>query len=155
MDKETDFLISNKPTRAVIALFWALFAFFILIIASMQATPLFLIFRYAGFIMPIIVVIFFLVSIAFLVLAIRQKLEKLFKRFLILTGASAVGIPVSILLHGAVFALFIKLFGENFWERTGIGDEPFFFILAVIVCPIAFLVGAIGSIVLFVKRRRT
>ena len=105
--------------------------------------------------MPVIAVNFASVSIAFLVLAIRQKLEKLFKRFLILTGASAVGIPVSILLHGAVFGLFIKLFGENFWERTGIGDEPFFFILAVIVCPIAFLVGAIGSIVLFVKRRRT
>lgn len=34
------------------------------------------------------------------------------------------------------------------------GDEPFFFILATIICPIALLVGAIGSIVLFIKKKR-
>jgi hypothetical protein len=33
-------------------------------------------------------------------------------------------------------------------------DEPFFFILATIVCPIGFLVGVVGSIVLFVKERK-
>jgi len=33
-------------------------------------------------------------------------------------------------------------------------DEPVFFIIAVIICPIGFLVGAIGSIVLGVKACR-
>ncbi|GAG61024.1 unnamed protein product, partial [marine sediment metagenome] len=52
------------------------------------------------------------------------------------------------------YALFILLFGADFWERIGIGDEPVFFILAIIVCPIAFLVGVIGSIVLFIKKKK-
>jgi hypothetical protein len=33
------------------------------------------------------------------------------------------------------------------------GDEPVFFILATIVCPIALLVGIIGSIVLIAKKK--
>ena len=57
-------------------------------------------------------------------------------------------------MHNAIYALFIVLFGADFWERTGLGDEPFFFILALIVCPIAFLVGVIGSIILFIKTRK-
>ncbi|MBU2598162.1 MAG: hypothetical protein KKC53_03150 [Actinobacteria bacterium] len=44
--------------------------------------------------------------------------------------------------------------GENFWERIGIGDEPFFFILALIVCLIAFIVSVIGRIVLFIKKKK-
>jgi len=32
--------------------------------------------------------------------------------------------------------------------------SPFFFILATIICPIAFLVGVIGSIVLFIKKKQ-
>jgi ABC-type multidrug transport system permease subunit len=75
------------------------------------------------------------------------------KKFLILTGASAVGMAGSQFLHNLVFGLFIQLFGADFWDRIGIGDEPVFFMLAVFVCPLAYLVGAVGSIVLMVRRR--
>ena len=44
-----------------------------------------------------------------------------------------------------------NFFGEGFWERIGIEDEPVFFILAIVVCPLGFLVGTIGSIVHLVK----
>jgi len=71
-----------------------------------------------------------------------------------LTGASATGSLVSVFLHNAIYALFIEWFGVGFWERIGMGDEPFFFILALIVCPIAFLVGVIGSTVLFIKKKQ-
>ncbi len=54
-------------------------------------------------------------------------------------------------MHNLFFALLIKLFGEDFGARMG--DEPVFFILATIVCPIAFLVGIIGSIVLIAKKK--
>jgi len=57
-------------------------------------------------------------------------------------------------LHNLFYGLFIVWFGADFWERTGLVDEPFFFILALIVCPIAFLVGVIGSIVLFIKKKK-
>jgi len=61
---------------------------------------------------------------------------------------------VSAILHNVIYGIFIYFFGEGFWERIGMSDEPLFFVLAVIICPIAFLVGIVGSIVLFVKRRR-
>ena len=72
------------------------------------------------------------------------------KKFLILTAASFVGFFIFVLLHNLVYGLFIHFFGADFWNG---GDEPFFFILAVIVCPLGFLVGAIGSIVIVVKRK--
>ena len=81
-------------------------------------------------------------GVTLLVLTAKTKVERRLKNFLLLTEASFVGLPVFGILHNAVSGL------TNF-------EEPVFFILAIIVCPIAFLVGAIGSIVLRVKKSRT
>ena len=80
----------------------------------------------------------------------KFKIEKKLRIFLILTSASAAGIPVFAILHNLVYALFILLFGENFW---GNGDEAVFFILAIIVCPIVFIVGVIGTLILMYKNK--
>ena len=93
--------------------------------------------------------IFALLGVALIVFTLREKVEGLLKKFLLLTGASSAGLLVSVLLHNAIYGLFIYFFGEDFWNG---GDEPFFFIMAVIVCPIGFLVGAVGSIVLHYKK---
>jgi hypothetical protein len=90
-------------------------------------------------------------GVTLLFLTVKTKVRGMLKKFFLLTGASAVGLPVFVLLHNAVYGLFIYFFGANFWNVTG-GDEPVFFILATMVCPIAFLVGAIGSIVLGVRK---
>ena len=82
-----------------------------------------------------------------------KKVEGKLKKFLLLTGASSAGIITSIFLHNAIYALFIHFFGADFWHRTGMGDEPFFFFMAILVCPIGFLVGMVGSIVLAIKNR--
>ncbi|MBA7506777.1 hypothetical protein ES706_05484 [subsurface metagenome] len=91
-------------------------------------------------------------GIVFLVLTIRGETKGIFRKFQLLIGASAVGIPISAILHNAVYGLFIYWFGADFWNG---GDEPFFFIMAIIICPLGFLVGAIGSIVLGIKKLRT
>jgi len=70
------------------------------------------------------------------------------KKFLILAGASFVGFFVFVLLHNLVYGLFIHFWGADFWNG---GDEPFFFIMAII-CLLGFLVGAVGSITLSIKR---
>ena len=98
--------------------------------------------------------VFIALGAALIVLAVKEKVAGALKKFLILTGASVVGIPVSIVLHNAIYGLFITWFGAGFWDRVGLGDEPFFFLMAIVVCPLAFLVGAIGTIVLMVKGRR-
>jgi hypothetical protein len=59
-----------------------------------------------------------------------------------------VGVLVFVLLHNLVYGLFTYFFGENFWNG---GDEPVFFILASVICPLGFLTGAVGSIVLRIK----
>ena len=57
---------------------------------------------------------------------------------------------VAIVLHNLVYALFIILFGENFWIG---GDEPFFFILAIIVIPAYFVICVVYSLIKRFKRK--
>ncbi|MFC2003721.1 hypothetical protein ACFLV4_07280 [Chloroflexota bacterium] len=75
-----------------------------------------------------------------LFLTVKTKVGGILKKFLLLTGASAVGMPVSAFLHNVVSALF------NI-------EEPVFFIMAIFVCPIGILVGAVGTIVLAIKSK--
>ncbi len=75
------------------------------------------------------------------------------RKFLMLTASSAIGIFLSILLHNFIYGIMAFLFGQDFWERIGIGEEPFFFILAVIVFPALFVAGVIGTIITLIKRK--
>jgi DMSO/TMAO reductase YedYZ heme-binding membrane subunit len=102
-------------------------------------------------ILILLATIFTLLGLALVILTAKLKEPKKQKVFFILTGASALGIPVFAILHNVVYGLFIKFFGEDFWGKGG--DEPVFFLLALIVCPIIFLVGTVGSIVFLVKAK--
>ena len=88
------------------------------------------------------IAVFFLLGVTLIVLTVKTKVGGMLKKFLLLTGASAVGLLVCVILHNVVSGLF------NI-------EEPVFFILGLIVCPIAFLVGAIGTIVLAIKNKLT
>ena len=144
--------MENKKNRIYIStlvIFWITFAFFILVISNifvMNAIDQFnrFLFFSSGIVLSCL-------GIALIVLASKAKFNKISKAFFILTGASTAGIVVGSVLHNLAYALFIKLFGEGFW--AGMGDEPVFFILATVVCPVALLVGIIGSIVLIVKKK--
>jgi len=134
-------------------IFWALIGVFIVVVCLffipvfrdlLQGSELFL--------APIAV--FFLLGVALIFFTVREKVRGIHKKFLLLTGASAVGFFVSILLHNAIYGLFIYWFGADFWDRIGMGDEPFFFLVAIIICPLGFLVGAVGSVVLAIKNKR-
>ncbi len=98
--------------------------------------------------------IFVSLGIALILLTVKGKAVGALRKFLILTGAAAIGIPVSIVLHNVIYGLFIHFFCEGFWERIGVGDEPFFFIMGIVICPIAFLVGTVGSIVIANRRQK-
>ena len=88
-------------------------------------------------------------------LILKGKLKKgILKKFLILTGASSTGFFVSIFLHNMFYALNIItshiIVLKYLTEALHVG----FFIIAVIVCPIGFLVGMVGSIVLLIRKRK-
>ncbi|MFC1937767.1 hypothetical protein ACFLWY_04355 [Chloroflexota bacterium] len=96
----------------------------------------------------------FVLGVVLVFLTIKEKVSGILKKFLILTGASSAGFFVSFILHNAIYGVFIHFLGADFWDRIGIGDEPFFFIMAVFVCPVGFIVGTVGRIVLAIKEAR-
>ena len=139
----------NRIYITTLVIFWVILASSILALSNifiMNELDLFN--RYLFFSSAIVLSC---LGIALIVLAAKAKLTKISKAFFILTGASAAGIVIGSVLHNLVYALFIKLFGEGFW--AGMGDEPVFFIFAIIVCPVALLVGIIGSVILIVKKK--
>jgi len=138
-------------------LFWALVGVFIVIAGGMASAAFISGFRGDGLLWFFIVcgAVFLALGIALIVLTLREKVTGLTKKFLLLTGASATGIVVSVILHNVISGLFMHFFGGDFWERTGVNDEPVFFIMAIIVCPLGFLVGMVGSMVLAIRNRRS
>ena len=110
--------------------------------------------RLPFFVLGVLAAIFGLLGLALVVLTARLEEPRARKVLFILAGASAAGIPICAVLHNLVYGLFIFWFGKGFWDRHGPGgDEPVFFVLAVVVCPILFLVGTVGGIVHLVKGR--
>jgi hypothetical protein len=139
----------KKSTKII---FWVLFVAFLLVLAEFFIPAFRSLFRGSElFLVPLAA--FSLLGLALLILAIREGAVGKLKKFLILTGAAAAGFFISILLHNIVYGLLIYFFGSDFWERIGLGDEPFFFLVAFIVCPIGFLVGLVGSLILFTKKK--
>jgi len=92
-------------------------------------------------------------GILLLVLTLKNKIERKLKKFLLLTGASATGFFVFVFLHNVFYALG-KITGHiliiNYLMEA---LHVIFFIIAIFICPIGFLVGIAGSIVLFIKKR--
>ena len=96
---------------------------------------------------------FFLLGSILFILSKRSNEKGMLRNFLMLTGLSSIGFFVSVILHNLIYGLFIHFFGSGFWDSIGLGDEPIFFLIAVIVCPIGFIVGSFGSIILFIKNK--
>jgi hypothetical protein len=137
--------VNDKSIKAV---FWAMVAFFVLAIGNIvidnsldRELPV------PNLFLPFITICFVL-GIILLVLTLKNKVKGIDRFFLLLTGASALGLPVFVILHNLVTALIIKLFNlvTDF-------DEPVFFILAVVICPLGFLVGVVGTIVQIFKNK--
>lgn len=84
----------------------------------------------------------------------KQNVKGTLRKFLMLTGVSSAGFLISVFLHNIIYGLFIQLFGDDFWNRIGMGDEPLFFVIAIFICPLGFIIGVVGSIVVFIKKRR-
>jgi hypothetical protein len=128
--------------KLIRSIFWALIAVFILLAgvifvpALNQQSA-----KFAPFGLISLGVAFFLLGGTLIFLVLKEKPGGRHGKFLLLTGASAAGLPVFVLLHNIVSGLFNA-------------EEPVFFIMAIFICPLGFLVGAAGSIVLAIKNRQ-
>jgi hypothetical protein len=131
-------------------LFWALIAVFVLIVCFFLIEPFSALLEGSElFLSPFI--IFFLLGVALLVFSLREKAEGLLRAFFLLTAASATGVFVFVLLHNGFYAL-ATVADQIPVLNIVLGFlHAAFFIIALIVCPLGFLTGAIGSIVLRVR----
>jgi len=88
------------------------------------------------------------VAAAILLFGLRKLTGRL-RIFVMMIGGSILGFFVSVLLHNAIYALIlVKLLDMPD------SDEPVFFIIAVIVCPIVFAVGVVGGLTSWMRARR-
>jgi hypothetical protein len=146
----------GQPRGALVGVFIATVAVFLISIAFIFAQDWIPNSnRYFEFILLPAAGLLTILGAVLVVLAARARLARGLKTALVLTGSSALGIPLCAILHNVVYGLMILIFGEGFWERSNAGDEGFFFILALIVLPIVLLVSAAFCTVLLLRASRS
>ena len=133
--------------------------FYLLVAVFVSAISIIFIPAFRGFVsgafMIISSAILLLFSSVLIGLTLVQKVEGKLKKFLMLTGASAAGFFVFVLLHNIFYGL------EQITSHIAIlsylmkAFEVIFFLIAIFACPIGFVIGVIGTIVMFNKKRKT
>ncbi len=133
------------------AIFWALVGNFVLIMGQFFIPGVGELFMGSLlFLLPF--AIFSLLGGALIFLTLKKKVKGKQKKFLILTGASAAGFFVSVLLHNFLYALAIITSQIALLSQLMEILHVIFFIIGIIVCPIGFLVGVVASLPFFIRK---
>jgi hypothetical protein len=141
----------DKVPRSLVIVFWAMVVAFVALILTVLFPEA------SDFFRPLFLSLMglcFLLGLALLILAVRWQARTLLRVFWILAGASVAGAALGSVLHNVFYALGTV---TNQWPvlSTAMGGlEVGFFVIAILVCPVAFLVGTVGAIVLIVRRSR-
>ena len=134
-------------------IFWLLAGVFVLILCQFFIPAFRDIFRGSLlFLSPLTV--FFVLGLLLLVLTLKSKIQGRLRKFLLITGASAAGFFLSVFLHNFFYALGTIVSHITALRYSMEGLHIAFFCVAIFVCPIAFLAGMIGSIILPIKKGR-
>ncbi len=93
--------------KLIWSIFWALVGIFIVIVSGFFIAAFIPAFRGWIFLWFIIIsgAALFLLGVALIFLTVKEKVGGVLKKFLLLTGASAVGFFVSVFLHNAFYGL--------------------------------------------------
>jgi len=134
-------------------IFYALIGVFVVIV-SMFFVPVVRNFVQGPFLFLFPFVVFSLLGVALIVLTTKSKIKGKHRKFLLLTGVSAAGFFVSIFLHNFFYALAIVSSQIVVLKYIFEFLHTVFFLLAIPICPLGFLVGAIGSTIIFVRKRK-
>ena len=143
-------IASEGPTapRGLRIVFWALVAAFALLVLTVLLPDVRGLMRLVF--LPLMALCF-LLGLALLILAVRWRQVGLLRTFWILVGASTAGFGAGSVLHNAFYALGTVTGDWPILHAAMHGLEVAFFVLAVLICPIAFLVGTIGAVVVIVR----
>ena len=132
--------------------------FYLLVAVFVLAISIIFIPAFRGFVsgtfMIISGVILVILGSVLIGLTLVQKIEGKLKKFLILTGASAAGFFVFVLLHNIFYGLEQITGYITILSYLMKALEVVFFLIAIFACPIGFVIGVIGTIVMFSKKRK-
>ena len=100
----------------------------------------------------VLIVTFFIFGLTLVISTIKEKIKGKLKKFLILTGASAVGFFLGVLLHNFFYALAIIV--QNIAPLHYLIEilHVVFFITGTLICPIGFLIGTVASIIFYMNQ---
>jgi len=139
--------------KSLILTFWALVGTFLFIASQFFVSVISeLIKGSIVFLLPFF--IFFLLGILLIYLTLKQKVGGVLKRFLILTGSSATGFFVFVFLHNFFYGLGIIANQIPVLSLMMEILHAAFFIIAIFVCPLGFVIGVIGTTVVFIKKKK-
>ena len=143
---------TSQKENTLTIIFYLLAVFFVLAISIIFIPA----FRgiVSGTFMIISGVIMVILGSVLIGLTLVQKVEGKLKKLLILTGASAVGFFIFILLHNIFYALVQVTSHVSILNYLMKAFEVIFFLIAIFACPIGFVIGVIGTIVMFNKKRK-
>jgi len=140
----------KKLKRSTKVMFWILNIFFLILLCQFFLPQFRRIFWGSNlFLIPVL--IFSSAGLALLILSLKEKAKNRLVIFFIVSGASAFSFFVFIILHNLLYALSIvtkNIFLLNYFVE---GLQITFFLGAIFVCPTAFLIGSISSIVLLCR----
>ena len=143
---------TSQKENTLTIIFYLLAVFFVLAISTIFIP----VFReyVSGTFMIISGVIMVILGSILIGLTLVQKIEGKLKKLLMLTGASAVGFFIFILLHNIFYALAQVTSHISILNYLMKAFEVIFFLIAIFACPIGFVIGVIGTIVMFKKKRK-
>jgi hypothetical protein len=140
----------SAAPRALIVVFWAQVAAFVLLIVTVLIPDVL-----RNWFRPVFLPLMglcFLLGLALLILAALWKRAGLLRTFWILGGSATTGVAVGSALHNLFYGLGTVTEQWPIVQMTMGGLEVAFFLIAVIACPLAFLVGTVGAIVALVRQ---
>jgi hypothetical protein len=131
----------------MIAIFVLIVAFFFIPMDGPVRRSLFLVAAVLG-------LFFLILGVVLIVMARKSKLDKKLKIFLIIMGASAIGPLVGSILHNVFYAF--GILSENIVVLRYLFEflHVAFFLIALLVCPLGFIVGVVGSLVMVRRKRK-
>lgn len=139
--------------KFVTVIFWTLVITFLFILGQFFVPAIRDLFKGSMlFLAPLAV--FFLLGVGLIAATVKEKIKGKLKNFLVLTGGSAAGFFVSVLLHNFLYALGVATVSIKVLHYLLEFLHTAFFLIAIFVCPLGFLIGAIASAVLFTKKRK-
>ena len=97
---------------------------------------------------------FFLLGIFLTILVKKGKIKGRLRKMLLLTGISSSGVFIGVLLHNFLYALTTITQHISLLSKLLEILHVIFFIFATIACPIGFIIGIVGSLLLFNKKKK-